>query len=63
MTSDQHHDILEKLAYLVGEQYKYFNMPTTNEHNWEKAKEMMEIELKVNDEEFLLSLLKENKDE
>lgn len=61
MTSEQHHYILEKLAYFYGELCKSHNIQTTSEYNWEMATKMMEIEIKINGEDFLLSLLKENK--
>jgi len=60
LTSDQHYKILEKLAYYYGELCEIHNIPTTSEYNWEKAVEMFELEIQMNGEEWLISLLKEN---
>jgi hypothetical protein len=63
MTTDQHAQILNKLAYLHGELCQANGIRTTNEHNYEMAVKMMNLELEVNGDEWLLSLIKENKDE
>ena len=63
MTPDQHAEILRKLAYYFGELCKENNKPTTNEYNWIMAGRMFDIEMEINGDEWLLSLLKENKDE
>jgi len=63
MTQDQTHRILEILAYNFGEMYKNNKTPTTNECNWENARLMFDTEMRINGEEFLLSLLEDKKDE
>jgi hypothetical protein len=63
MTQEQCHKILEKLAYYHNELCKVNNFNTTREYNWKKAEEMFNLEIRTNGEEWLLSLLQENKDE
>jgi len=62
MTQDQCHKILEKLSYYFGEICKANNYQTTNEYNWKKAEQIFNLEMSINGEEWLLSLLKEDKD-
>ena len=63
MTSDQHYQILQKLAYYHDEICKKNNVKTTPEYNWEMAGRMFDVEIKCNGDEWLLSLIKDNKDE
>ena len=62
MTQTQYHKILEILAYYHNKLCEANNIQTTNEYNYEKAKEMFETEFKCNGEDWLISLLKD-KDE
>lgn len=63
MTPQEHHDILEKLAYYYNELCETKNIKTTREYNWEMAKRMFDVEYEVNGESWLITLLKEDKDE
>jgi len=62
ITQDQTHRILEILAYNFSELYKHSGTPTTDLYNWENAQLMFDTEMRINGEEFLLSLIEDKND-
>jgi len=60
ITQDQNYKILEKLAYLFGEICEHNNFKTTSEYNWKKAEQIFNLEIKINGEEWLLSLIEDD---
>jgi len=63
MTLEQTHKIIEILAYLFNELCEHNNFKTDREYNWKKAEQIYKLEYEINGETWLLSLLKDKKDE
>jgi hypothetical protein len=59
MDAQQKYKILNKLAYNCAEIYKYFHTPKSNDFNWKKAEEALELDKRINGEDFLLCMLEE----
>lgn len=57
MTQDERHQILCILAYNYGKICAANHIITSNERNWNKAEEALEIDQRINGEDFLLIML------
>ena len=58
MTQDQRCGVIEKLAYNISEIYKHYGIQSTDEKNWIKAEEVLKSDQRINGEDFLLGMLK-----
>jgi hypothetical protein len=63
MIIEQRQKIIEILAYRYAEICKANGVHHDNDYNWKRAEQIFDVEIKINGKEWLLSLLKENKDE
>lgn len=57
MTQDERHQILCILAHNYAEICEANHITTSNERNWKKAEEALEIDQRINGEDFLLIML------
>jgi hypothetical protein len=63
VSSEERNKIIEILAYRYAEICKANGVHHDNDYNWKRAEEIFDIEMRINGERWLLSLLQENKDE
>lgn len=63
MTDERRHKITEIFAYRYAEICKANGVHHDNDYNWKRAVEMVEMEIRINGEEFTSHLFEETDEE